>query len=73
MSLTGLEDPLLAGVSLTAETVQRVKKRDTISFALSLGTLADSGELIYPLVGAWKVSISEIRRIMDEAALFRNI
>jgi hypothetical protein len=45
----------------------------TISFALSLGTLADSGELIYPLVVTGKVSMNEIRRIMGEAALLRNI
>lgn len=45
----------------------------TISFALSLGTLADSGELIYPLVVTGKVSMNEIRKIMGEAALLRNI
>ena len=49
------------------------RKEITISFALSLGTLADSGELIYPLVVTGKVSMSEIRRIMGEAALLRNI
>lgn len=49
------------------------RKEITISFALSLGTLADSGELIYPLVVTWKVSMNEIRRIMGEAALLRNI
>lgn len=45
----------------------------TISIALSLGTLADSGELIYPLVVTGKVSMNEIRGIMGEAALLRNI
>lgn len=49
------------------------RKEITISFALSLGTLADSGELIYPLVVTGKVSMNEIRRIMGEAALLRNI
>jgi hypothetical protein len=48
-------------------------KEITISFALYLGTLADSGELIYPLVVTGKVSMNEIRRIMGEAALLRNI
>jgi hypothetical protein len=74
MSLTGLEGSLLAGVSLAAETVQRVKKRDhNFLCAFSLGTLADSGELIYPLVVTGKVNMNEIRRIMGEAALLRNI
>lgn len=49
------------------------RKEITISFALSLGTLADSGKLIYPLVVTGKVSMNEIRRIMGEAALLRNI
>ena len=49
------------------------RKEITISFALSLGTLADSGELIYPLVVTGKVSMNEIRRRMGEAALLRNI
>ena len=49
------------------------RKEITISFAPSLGTLADSGELIYPLVVTGKVSMNEIRRIMGEAALLRNI
>ena len=49
------------------------RKEITISFVLSLGTLADSGELIYPLVVTGKVSMNEIRRIMGEAALLRNI
>jgi hypothetical protein len=72
--LTGLEGPLLAGVSVAAYTVQRESRKEiTISFALSLGTLADSGELIYPLVITGKVSMNEIRRIMGEAALLRNI
>ncbi len=71
MSLTGLEGPLLAGVSLAADCSE--SQEITISFALSIGTLADSGELIYPLVVTGKVSMDEIRRIMGEAALLRNI
>ena len=72
MSLTGLEGPLLAGVSLAADCSESQEKI-TISFALSLGMLADSGELIYPLVVTGKVSLNEIRRIMGEAALLRHI
>jgi hypothetical protein len=49
------------------------RKEITISFALSLGTLANSGELIYPLVVTGKVSMNEIPRIMGEATLLRNI
>ena len=57
MSLTGLEGPLLAGVSLAADCSES-QEEITISFALSLGTLADSGELIYPLVVTGKVSMN---------------
>lgn len=63
---------MLAGVSLAADCSES-QEEITISFALSLGTLADSGELIYPLVVTGKVSMNEIRRIMGEAALLRNI
>jgi len=49
------------------------RKEITISFALSLGTLANSGELIYPLVVTGKVSMNETPRIMGEATLLRNI
>jgi hypothetical protein len=72
MSLTGLESPLLAGVSLATDCSES-RKEITISFALSLGTLADSGKLIYRLVVTGKVSMNEIRRIMSEAALLHNI
>jgi hypothetical protein len=34
--------------------------------------LTDSGELIYPLVVAGKVSMVEVRRIMGESALTHN-
>jgi hypothetical protein len=51
---------LLAGVSLAADCSESQEKEITISFALSLGTLADSGELIYPLVVTGKVSMNEI-------------
>lgn len=64
---------MLAGVSLAAADCSESQEEITISFALSLGTLADSGELIYPLVVTGKVSMNEIRRIMGEAALLRNI
>jgi copper chaperone CopZ len=49
------------------------RKEITISFALSLETLADSGELIYPLVVTGEVSMDGVRRIMGEAALLHNI
>jgi len=67
-----LEGPLLAGVSRAA-VFRQSRKEITIIFALSLGTLADSGELIYPLVVTGKVSMNEIPRIMGEATLLRNI
>ena len=41
----------------------------TISVDPILGALTDSGELIYPLVIAGKVSMDEVRRIMGESAL----
>jgi hypothetical protein len=42
MSLTGLEGSLLGGVSLAADCSES-QEEITISFAPSLGTLADSG------------------------------
>jgi hypothetical protein len=41
----------------------------TISVDPILGALTDSGELIYPLVIAGKVSMDEVRRIIGESAL----
>jgi hypothetical protein len=37
-----------------------------------LGALADSGELIYQLVVKGRVSMSEVRRVMGEAALTQH-
>ena len=65
--------PIVSWRITGSRLLRQSRKEITISFALSLGTLADSGELIHPLVVTWKVSMNEIRRIMGEAALLRNI
>jgi hypothetical protein len=40
----------------------------TISIDPLLGALTDSGELIYPLVVAGKVSVDEVQKIMGQSA-----
>jgi hypothetical protein len=65
--------PIVSWCITGSRLFRESRKEITISFALSLGTLADSGELIYLLVVTGKVSVNEIRRIMGEAALLRNI
>lgn len=68
---------LVKSTGLSPKTVRRHLNRlletRTISIVPLLGTLADSGELIYPLVVAGKVNINEMRKIMGEVALLRNI
>jgi Lrp/AsnC family transcriptional regulator, leucine-responsive regulatory protein len=49
--------------------LNRLLEAKTISVDPILGALTDSGELIYPLVIAGKVSMDEVRRIMGESAL----
>ena len=64
---------LLKSTSLSPKTVRkhlnRLLETKTISVDPILGALTDSGELIYPLVVAGKVSMDEVRRIMGESAL----
>ena len=65
--------PIVSWRITGSRLLRQSRKEITISFALSLGTLANSGELIYPLVVTGKVSMNEIPRIMGEATLLRNI
>jgi DNA-binding Lrp family transcriptional regulator len=62
---------------LSTKTVRKhlnlLLEAKTISIVPLLGTLADSGELIYPLVVTGRVSMNEVRKIMGEAALLRHI
>jgi DNA-binding Lrp family transcriptional regulator len=64
---------LLKSTGLSPKTLRRrlnlLLDTKTISIDPLLGTLTDSGELIYPLVVAGRVSMDEIRRIMGESAL----
>src|ERR671919_2983389 len=73
MSLTGLEGPLLAGVSLAADCSESQEKRSQFPLRLLSERWQINARLIYPLVVTGKVSMNEIRRIMGEAALLRNI
>jgi DNA-binding Lrp family transcriptional regulator len=64
---------LLKSTGLSPKTLRRrlnlLLDTKTISIDPLLGALTDSGELIYPLVVAGRVSMDEIRRIMGESAL----
>lgn len=64
---------LLESTGLSPKTVRkhlnRLLETKTISIDPILGALTDSGELIYPLVVAGRVSMDEVRRIMGESAL----
>lgn len=68
---------LVKSTGLSPKTVRRHLNRlletKTISIVPLLGSLADSGELIYPLAITGTVSMSEVRRIMGEAALLRHL
>jgi DNA-binding Lrp family transcriptional regulator len=63
---------LLRSTSLSPKTVRkhlnRLLETKTIFVDPYLGALTDSGELIYPMVVAGKVSMDEVRGIMGEAA-----
>lgn len=65
LKLTGLSPKTVRNhLNLLLET-------KTISIDPLLGALADSGELIYPLVVDGTITVDEIRRIMGETALLR--
>ncbi|MEW6603084.1 MAG: winged helix-turn-helix transcriptional regulator [Thermoproteota archaeon] len=68
---------LVKSTGLSPKTVRkhlhRLLETKTISIVPLLGTFADSGELIYPLVVTGRVSMNEVRRIMGETALLRSI
>lgn len=68
---------LVKSTRLSPKTVRKhlnlLLETKTISIVPLLGTLADSGELIYPLVVTGRVSVNEVRRIMGEIALLRHI
>jgi DNA-binding Lrp family transcriptional regulator len=64
---------LLKSTGFSPKTIRkhlnRLLETKTISVDPILGALTDSGELIYPLVVAGRVSMDEVRRIMGESAL----
>jgi hypothetical protein len=63
---------LVETTGLSPKTVRKhlnlLLETKTISIDPLLGALTDSGELIYPLVVAGKVSIDEVQKIMGESA-----
>jgi DNA-binding Lrp family transcriptional regulator len=67
---------ILKTTGLSPKTVRkrlnRLLETKTISVDPILGALTDSGELIYPLVIAGKVSMDDVRKIMDETAQIRH-
>lgn len=66
-------DQLVKSTGLSPKTVRKhlnlLLETKTISNEPSLGALTDSGELIYQLLVAGRVGMSEVRRIMGETAL----
>jgi DNA-binding Lrp family transcriptional regulator len=70
-------DELLKSTGLSPKTVRKhlnlLLETKTISIDPLLRTLTDSGELIYPLVVAGRVSMDEVHRIMGETAQTRHI
>jgi DNA-binding Lrp family transcriptional regulator len=69
-------DEIIKSTRLSPKTVRkhlnRLLETKTISVDPILGALTDSGELIYPLVVAGRVSIDDVRKIMDETAQIRH-
>jgi DNA-binding Lrp family transcriptional regulator len=67
---------LLKSTGLSPKTVRkrlnRLLETKTISVDPILGALTDSGELIYPLLIAGKVSMDDVRKIMGETAQIRH-
>jgi DNA-binding Lrp family transcriptional regulator len=63
---------ILKTTRLSPKTVRKrlnlLLETKTIFIDLLLGTMRDSGELVYPLVVAGRVSMDQLRRIMGEAA-----
>ncbi len=68
---------LVKSTDLSPKTVRKhlnqLLETKTISIVPLLGAFADSGEVIYPLVIIGRVNMSEVRKILDEAALLRSI
>ena len=69
-------DEIIKSTRLSPKTVRkhlnRLLETKTISVDPILGALTDSGELIYPLLIAGKVSMDEVRKIMGETAQIRH-
>jgi DNA-binding Lrp family transcriptional regulator len=67
---------ILKTTGLSPKTVRkhlnRLLETKTISVDPILGALTDSGELIYPLLIAGKVSMDDVRKIMGETAQIRH-
>jgi DNA-binding Lrp family transcriptional regulator len=67
---------ILKTTGLSPKTVRkhldRLLETKTISVDPILGLLTDSGELIYPLLIAGKVSMDDVRKIMGETAQIRH-
>ena len=64
-------DELVNSTGLSPKTIRKhlntLLQTKTISIEPILGALTDSGELVYPLVIAGRVSMDEVRRISGEA------
>jgi hypothetical protein len=67
---------IIKSTGLSPKTVRKhlahLLETKTISITPLLGTLADSGDLIYPLIVTGRTSVSDMRRIMGEAVLVHH-
>jgi DNA-binding Lrp family transcriptional regulator len=67
---------ILKTTRLSPKTVRkrlnRLLETKTVSVDPILGALTDSGELIYPLLIAGKVSMDDVRKVMGETAQIRH-
>jgi hypothetical protein len=67
---------IIKSTGLSPKTVRKhlahLLETKTISITPLLGTLADSGDLIYPLIVTGRTSISDMRRIMGEPVLVHH-
>jgi DNA-binding transcriptional ArsR family regulator len=64
-------DELVSSTRLSPKTIRKhlntLLETKTMSIEPILGALTDSGELVYPLVIAGRISMDEVRRIIGEA------
>ena len=71
-----LLDELIDSTKLSPKTVrkhlQQLIQKETIFIEPRLGALTDSGDLVYQIAVAGRISMGDVRRIMGQAVLLHN-